>query len=118
MNVSKIVSQIILDVKRRGDTALCDYAHRFDKVRLKPSGLRVTSQELTAAQKHVSNHFMKAVQECGGRVKAFAQAEKKQLTGSWMTSKGISRSAFMHHHFPLNSQIRQKNTSKTFLSEH
>jgi histidinol dehydrogenase len=90
MNVSNIVSDIIMDVKKRGDTALCGYALRFDKVRLTPKTIRVPAQEIARARRHVSPVFEKSIRECAKRITEFAQREKRQLAGSWMhRSQGI-----------------------------
>jgi len=83
MNVSEIVMQIIQEVKKRGDNALCDYALRFDKVRLSAKNIRVSAQEIARARKLVSPAFEKGVRECAKRVAEFAQQEKRHLTGSW-----------------------------------
>src|SRR6185295_15186298 len=91
MSVSTLVSRIIEDVKRRGDSALCAYAKRFDKVRLSPRDIRVTPQDIAKARRQVSSSFLKAIQVCARQVEAFALNEKKNLAGSWRVSRGHSR---------------------------
>jgi histidinol dehydrogenase len=88
MRVEQSVSSIISEVKRRGDRALCDYARRFDKIRLKPGELRVTPAELRRARGLVSENFLRSIRECGKRVRLFAEAEKKRLPQSWMFRQG------------------------------
>ncbi|MGY9107357.1 MAG: histidinol dehydrogenase, partial [Alphaproteobacteria bacterium] len=48
-DVSRIVREIIADVRVRGDAALCEYGKRFDKVDLTPETLRVPAAEIEAA---------------------------------------------------------------------
>jgi histidinol dehydrogenase len=91
MSVSAAVTQIIANVSRRGDSALCGYARRFDGVRLRPQELRVSSREIAAARPRVSDSFLRALRECGKRIQAFAQAEKKHLSDSWMVTRGSTR---------------------------
>jgi histidinol dehydrogenase len=91
MNVSAIVAQIIEEVRRKGDTALCAYAQRFDKIRLSPKHIRVSAQDIAQARRQVSPGFLKAIQECARQVEGFARAEKKRLADSWMIRKGSAR---------------------------
>ena len=41
-----LVASIVDDVRARGDRALLDYAERFDNVRLEPSELRISVEQL------------------------------------------------------------------------
>jgi histidinol dehydrogenase len=91
MNVSVIVARMIEEVRRRGDTALCEYARRFDKVRLRPRDIRVSAQEIARARRQVSPGFLKAIRECARQVERFARAEKKRLVNSWMVRQGSAR---------------------------
>src|SRR3989338_5473267 len=90
MSLRETVSYILEDVRRRGDAALCGYAYRFDKVRLRPRDLRVTAREISQAQRRVSGPFLKALRECAQNVRAFAEAEKKQLATSWLIKRGTA----------------------------
>src|SRR5258708_28582591 len=91
MSISQTVTQIIEKVRRHGDKALCGYAKRFDKLRLRPSQLRVSPEELRKARQRVSPQFLKTISECGKQVRNFAENEKKRLPSSWMISQGSAR---------------------------
>src|SRR4051794_639426 len=91
MTLSQSVAQIIEDVRRRGDAALCGYARRFDRVTLRPAQLRVSPAELRAAREKVTPNFLKALRECAGQVRRFAEDEKRRLAKSWMVSRGSSQ---------------------------
>ena len=43
-DVEKIVSDVLADVKNRGDEAVVEYSKKFDKVDLTPSTIEVTNQ--------------------------------------------------------------------------
>ena len=43
------IGELLLDVRDRGDDAVCDALARFDGIDIEPSGLRVTDDELDAA---------------------------------------------------------------------
>src|SRR5438067_1835826 len=88
---TQIVTGILADVRRRGDAALCEAARRFDGIRLKPSDLLVGPAELKAAASNVSSDFKEALKVCGGQIEAFAKAEKKRMSKSWLTRRGSMR---------------------------
>ena len=45
-SVDSTVAEIVADVRRRGDAALCDYSQRFDSFPLTPDAIRLTAEEL------------------------------------------------------------------------
>jgi len=45
-SVDSTVAEIVADVRRRGDAALCDYSQRFDSFTLTPDAIRLTSEEI------------------------------------------------------------------------
>jgi histidinol dehydrogenase len=45
-SVDSAVTEIVADVRRRGDAALCDYTQRFDNFKLAPDAIRLTAQEI------------------------------------------------------------------------
>ena len=49
-DVDRAVAEIIADVRARGDEALYDLTHKFDRVDLRSTGLRVTTDEIAAAR--------------------------------------------------------------------
>ena len=52
-DVDRAVAEIIADVRARGDDALYDLTAKFDRVDLRPTGLRVTPQEIEIGRAHV-----------------------------------------------------------------
>src|SRR5258706_8689172 len=91
MNASQSVHQIAEAPRRRGEPALCAYAKRFDKMRLRPGELRVSPDELRKARQRVSPQFLKTIAECAKQVRRFAENEKRRLPASWMIFPGGAR---------------------------
>jgi len=90
-SVSESVRKIILDVQKRGDTALCELAKRFDRVALRPAMLQVSPGEIKKAQARVSSSVLKSLNECAKHIGSFARHEKSRLSGSWMKVEGSVR---------------------------
>src|SRR4029453_672112 len=76
----KQVGSIIDDVRARGDSALIDYAARFDKVQLEPSELRISVEQLKRYAADVDEYVVKALREAIRNVRAF---HERQLEESW-----------------------------------
>lgn len=70
--VSRAVTRILADVRRRGDRALVDLTRRFDGVRLSPRSLRVRERDLRAAR--VDAGLERAARRTLREVTAFAHA--------------------------------------------
>ena len=66
------VERIIEDVKKRGDTALYDYASRFDGG---IDGLYATEEEIDAAESLVSDSLKSAIDVAMKNIRAFHEAE-------------------------------------------
>ena len=82
MDVTGIVSQIIQNVRKYGDSALFDYCQRFDRVKL--SSLEVTEEEIDAAMKAVESDFLDVIKEAAENIRAFHQ---KQVRNSFIMSE-------------------------------
>ena len=59
--VENSVKEIINSVRKRGDAALIEFTEKFDKTKLNPKDLRVTSEEIKAAYKAVSKEQVSAL---------------------------------------------------------
>ncbi|MGN0213868.1 MAG: histidinol dehydrogenase [Muribaculaceae bacterium] len=71
-----VVSDIISDVKARGDVALRDYARRFDGVEL--GDLRVSEAEIAEASTLVSEELKQAIAVAAGNIERFHRAQTMQ----------------------------------------
>lgn len=66
-------AHILADVKERGDEAVIECAHRFDGSNVSVETMRVTAEEIAAAEAVVDDDFKKAAQEAHKRVTIFSQ---------------------------------------------
>ncbi len=76
VDVARIVSDIISDVRARGDAALFDYCEKFDKVRL--SALEVSPEALDAAAAQMEPGFMDALRTAAKNIRAFHEKQVRQ----------------------------------------
>lgn len=77
-DVRQSVAAIIEEVRSRGDDALCDYAARFDRVELCPCNLRVTEEELAAAQAEVPQDVKAAIAASLANIEYFSQQSMRR----------------------------------------
>jgi histidinol dehydrogenase len=70
-DVSRIVRDIIADVKKRGDDALIELSERFDRVTLTRETMRVTPAEIVAAERDAKPEVVKALHTAAGRIEAY-----------------------------------------------
>ena len=78
------VRPIIERVREEGDTALIDYAKRFDKADL--TSLKVSEEEFDDARKTLDPSVKAAIDHCAGNVRKFheAQMERANKDREWM----------------------------------
>lgn len=69
VDVTGIVTDIISQVRTRGDAALREYSERFDKVRL--SSFEVTAEEMLEAESSVDPEFIRILSEAAENIRAF-----------------------------------------------
>lgn len=74
-DVSAIVSDIISDVRKRGDAALFDYTEKFDKVKL--DSLRVTDAEIDEAFDVVEPKFVEILRKAEKNIREFHEMQKQ-----------------------------------------
>ena len=72
-DVSGIVSDIIEDVKKRGDEALLYYCEKFDKAKL--SSLEVTAEEIDEAFSLVEPEFIEILKKAAENIREFHKAQ-------------------------------------------
>jgi len=79
MDVEKIVSDIIEDVKQRGDSALIEYCKKFDGAKL--SSLEVSSEEIDEAVKIVGQEFIAVLEKAAANITKF---HKRQVRNGFI----------------------------------
>jgi len=75
------VTQILSEVKTRGDEALVDYTNRFDAPNLTLRDLKVTDAEMRAAAEQAAPDFLFSLDRAVEQIEAF---HKRQVGNSWM----------------------------------
>ncbi len=73
--VDQAVAAIIADVRTRGDAALIDLTARFDGLCLTPDRLRITPDEIEAAEASIPPGLMTALDVAASRIEAFHRAQ-------------------------------------------
>lgn len=71
------VTEIIYNIKTRGDDALLEYIRKFDSPNLSPQQLRVSKAELIAAYNQVDDDFRQALRLAIKRIYHFHEHEKE-----------------------------------------
>ncbi len=80
-SVDIVVADILRDVKRRGDEAVLEYTHRFDRLDVASMAeLELSKTELQQALDNLPEDQRKALQEAADRVRSY---HEKQLMSSW-----------------------------------
>ena len=79
-DVSTLVTDVLLDIRKRGDTAVVEYTEKFDGATFKPAQMRVSSEDLKASITSISVNDRKAIRESISLVKDF---HKKTLPKPW-----------------------------------
>jgi histidinol dehydrogenase len=70
-DVEATARAIIANVRERGDEALIDYTRKFDRFEIAAEGLRITSDEIDAAERMVSPEAREALLVARDRIEAF-----------------------------------------------
>lgn len=82
----EVVRPILAGVREKGDTALLEYAKRFDGATLTPGTLQVTPDEVTQAFDYLQPEAIEALRLAAARIEHF---HRRQLPHSWfLTEEG------------------------------
>ena len=79
-----IVSDIIKDVRERGDEAVFEYTRKFDKADISAENFVVTSEEEAEAYEKVDKELIEIIRRAIARIRAFHEHEKQE---SWFTTE-------------------------------
>jgi histidinol dehydrogenase len=77
-DVDQAVRAIIEDVVARGDEALIEYTRRFDSLDLAAGALRITDEEINAAEAQCSREELDALALARERIEVFHRAQRPQ----------------------------------------
>ena len=75
-----VVSEIVADVRKRGDAALFAWTKTLDHLDLARDGVWVSQKEMRSAERRVSSQFLSAIRRAAKNVRSVAE---KQLPRPW-----------------------------------
>ena len=78
--VDSTVTQILADVRERGDAALCEYSDRFDNFKLTPETIRLTPEEIGLHASAAAPGMVEVLREAIKNVREFHLQQKDE---SW-----------------------------------
>ncbi len=97
--VRATVSEMLLDIERRGDAAIRDYSRKLDN--FDPPSFRVGAAEIAAAADQLSDELKHHIQIAQTQVRSFAQHQRATLTDLEVeTLPGI---VLGHRHIPVSA---------------
>ena len=82
VNVEDIVTEIIDNVRKNGDTALYAYCEKFDKAKL--TALAVSEEEFTEAMSSVAPEFLEILEKAAANIRKF---HRKQVRNSFILNE-------------------------------
>ncbi|NMA83092.1 MAG: histidinol dehydrogenase [Epulopiscium sp.] len=92
----EVVQSIIKEVRKKKDQAVFEYTERFDGIRLTPSTVKVTNEEIQQAYETMSEEYITIIRRSIQRIEAY---HNKQKQNSWFDTD------------PLGSILGQKITA-------
>jgi histidinol dehydrogenase len=75
-----VASEIVADVRKRGDAALFAWTKKLDHLDLARQGVWISKKEIRSAERHASSEFLNAVKRAAKNVRSVAE---KQLPRPW-----------------------------------
>jgi histidinol dehydrogenase len=78
VDVNQAVAAILADVKARGDAAVIEHTHRFDRFTLTPQAMRVTPAEVAAAVDSCDPDTLRALDVAAGRIVEFHRRQRPE----------------------------------------
>lgn len=75
-DLNSVVAQVLDDVRKEGDAAICRYEEKFDKVCL--SSLLVTNEEIQSAEQYLSQDLKDAIHLAHSNISSFHEAQIMQ----------------------------------------
>ena len=88
-DVDAIVTDIIADVRARGDAAVIDLTTKFDRMTLTPETLAFSPEEIEAACASVSDAERAALEMAASRIRAYHERQMPE-NASWTDSIGAT----------------------------
>ncbi len=78
------VMSILKDIQKRGDQAVIEYTEQFDRLKLKPAGMRVSQKEIKAAYQAADPKVIESLKFAAARISDYHQ---QQCQSGWSSRK-------------------------------
>ncbi len=78
-DVNSVVSDILVDVKKRGDEALIQLTDRFDKIKLTKEELSFSKKEIDELSAKIKSNERKALDLAASRIKVFHEKQIPEM---------------------------------------
>ncbi len=79
-----LVTRIVENVRKNGDSAVIDYVNRFDAPKLTINNLKVTGDEFSRATSKLDRSFRRALNRAARQISAFHENQRQR---SWIDTK-------------------------------
>jgi histidinol dehydrogenase len=76
--VDKTVRKILNDVREQGDKAVLQYTEKFDRLKLTPSQIRITPEQIKQAYRKTDPKVVESLKYAASRITAFHEKQKKE----------------------------------------
>lgn len=83
-DVEQLVSEILTNVRERGDEALIEYSGKFDKIELTSATIEVSKEEMEEALNSVNKDILRIIEKAASNIREF---HEKQRENSWFEPK-------------------------------
>src|SRR5262245_45567319 len=78
--IDRTVADIIADIRRRGDEAVCDYTRKFDQHELTPATIRVSDEEVRDIASGADDELVDILKKAAHNIREF---HHQQASESW-----------------------------------
>ncbi len=76
--ISMVVSEIVKDIRDRGDEALLEYTNQYDRLSAQLKNLEITKSEIDAALSRISDSMRESLENAIKRIRSFHEKQKQE----------------------------------------
>ncbi|MBK68359.1 MAG: histidinol dehydrogenase [Legionellales bacterium] len=76
--ISMVVSEIVKDIRDRGDEALLEYTNQYDRLSAQLKNLEITKSEIDTALSRISDSMRESLENAIKRIRSFHEKQKQE----------------------------------------
>ena len=76
--ISMVVSEIVKDIRDRGDEALLEYTNQYDRLSAQLKNLEITKNEIDTALSRISDSMRESLENAIKRIRSFHEKQKQE----------------------------------------